>query len=134
MSLSEKQGIFTLNIAKLIIWAFEQGYRVRLREVTRTNAQQRLYYYGIRLNVQHQKGETVYSIAQSDALKKTKTKRSAHMRHLACDMVLDIDEVYQEDWEAYRPLGEHWKSLHPNNIWGGDWKNFRDGPHLEMRQ
>lgn len=134
MSLSEKQGEFTKNVAALIVWAtFQEGYRVRLREVTRTNAQQRLYYYGIRLTVQHQKGETVYSIAQSDALKKTKTKRSAHMRHLACDMVLDIDGVYQTESEAYAPLGEYWKTLHPDNIWGGDWKSYPDGNHFEMR-
>ena len=64
---------------------------------------------------------------------KSQVKQSAHMNRLAIDLNLFIDGEYQTKTEAYRPLGEYWKSLDPQNIWGGDWEGFPDGNHFERK-
>lgn len=50
-----------------------------------------------------------YSAAESD-----------HKRRLAIDLNLFIHDQYRKDTAAHAPFGEYWKSLHPNNYWGGD--------------
>ena len=63
-----------------------------------------------------------------------------HLRHrpgslpylgLANSLALYSDGVYQESTEAYRPLGEYWKSLDPDCCWGGDFKDA-DGNHFSI--
>lgn len=109
MSLRKEQSIFLKNIAKLILWAFENGYELTGGELQRTMYQQRKYI---------QEG-------------KSKTLRSRHLSKKALDLNLFIDGKYVADTDSHRPLGEYWKSLHPKNRWGGDWK-FKDGNHYEM--
>ena len=62
---------------------------------------------------------------------KTKTKSSRHTKRLAVDFNLFIKGVYQRSTDAYRPLGEFWKSLDEHCRWGGDrgW----DGNHFEFK-
>ena len=119
MKLSEKQGIFLLNVAKLIIWVSEQGQYVTGGELLRTKEQQQIYV---------DSGES-------------KTLDGKHLEKLAIDLNLFINGVYRRDTESYKPLGQYWVSLHPNNRWGGDWnkdgatddEEFKDGNHFEMR-
>lgn len=135
MTLGERQAIFTQNLAKLLIWAGEQtGYRVRLDEVKRTNTQQRLYYQGIRITGTGTNSSGMLSIKmeQSPAYVKSRKMKSKHLDRLAADIILDIDGEYQTESKAYTKLGEYWKSLHPDNRWGGDWKGFPDGGHFQM--
>lgn len=57
---------------------------------------------------------------------------SLHYLGLANDLALYINGVYQESTEAYRPLGEYWKSLDPDLCcWGGDFKDA-DGCHFSI--
>jgi len=49
-------------------------------------------------------------------------------------------EEYKADLELMRPLGEYWESLHPDNVWGGDWnrnnvldETFYDPYHFERK-
>lgn len=63
-------------------------------------------------------------------------KDSLHSKRLARDKNFFINGVYQQETEAYRPLGEFWKSLDPNNRWGGDFHDSKgkpkpDGNHFE---
>ena len=50
----------------------------------------------------------------------SKTMKSKHLERLAVDFNLFIGGVYQTKKEAYTPLGEYWKSLDPQNKWGGE--------------
>jgi hypothetical protein len=45
----------------------------------------------------------------------------------------DGEWVYQKDTEAYSLLGEFWKAIDPDNVWGGDWSSFPDGNHFERK-
>ena len=109
MSLREDQNKCSKYVGMLILWAYEHNYALTLGEVKRTQEQQNLYI---------QQG-------------KTKVARSNHQDSLAIDLALFIDGVYKTDSADYKPLGEFWKSLDPNNVWGGDWKRFLDGNHFE---
>jgi len=109
MTLREKQSVFLKNVANLILWAFDNGYELTGGELLRTKEQQEIY-----LN----EG-------------KSKTMNSQHLKKLAIDLNLFIDGKYQYDNEAYKPLAEYWKSLHPNNVAGYDWG--WDSQHFEMK-
>jgi len=119
MKLSEKQGIFLLNFAKLIIWVNEQeGCYVTAGELLRPQLMQDHY-------------------ADTG---KSKTRAGKHTDKLAGDLNLFINGIYQKTSAAYKPLGDYWVSLHPNNRWGGDWnrdghygdESFQDPFHFEM--
>lgn len=56
---------------------------------------------------------------------------SLHYLGLANDLALYIGGVYQTTTEAYKPLGEYWKSLHQDCRWGGDFKK-PDGNHFSV--
>lgn len=108
MSLRKHQSIFLKNVAKLITWAFEQGYELTGGELYRTEEQQNIY----------RKNGT------------SKVQVSKHQKRLAIDLNLFIDGIYQTKNEAYRELAAYWKSLHPKNKAGYDWG--WDGNHFEM--
>lgn len=116
MKLSDKQRIFTKNIAKLIHFAYEQGIELTFGEAWRTHEQQMIY-------------------VQSG---KSQTMRSNHLRRLAVDFNFFKDGNLTYKWNDVKPIGDYWESLHPDNRWGGDWnKNdrkdgFIDTPHFEM--
>lgn len=119
MSLREQQCIFLKNFAKLILWCFENGYTVTAGELLRTEEQQKIYL--------------------SEG--KTKALRSLHQDKMAGDLLLFINGIYLTDTKSYKPAGDYWVTLHPQNRWGGDWnkngkiedENFKDGNHFEMQ-
>lgn len=87
-----------------LVWIYEQPrYAVAGGELERSKAQ-----------------------AQVNATSGAGIVNSLHLICLAIDLKLFIDGVYQTESEAYRALGEKWKSLHPLCRWGGDFKD-RDG-------
>lgn len=117
MRLSEHQRIFTSNIAKLIVYAYEElCVELTFGEAYRTRDQQLLY-------------------VQSG---KSQTMNSNHLRRLAVDFNVFKNGNLTYDWNDIKPLGDYWESLHLKNRWGGDWnKNdikdgFIDTPHFEM--
>jgi hypothetical protein len=107
MKLSEKQAIFTLNTAKLILWADAQGYKLTYGEAFRTPEMAAIY-----------------------AAKGIGIKDSQHCKRLAVDFNLFINGIYRTDSESYARLGTAWEALHPDNRWGG---RFQDGNHFEMQ-
>ena len=109
MKLSRKQGIFLLNVSKLIQYVSEQGWWVTGGELLRTKEQQKIYF---------ENG-------------KSKTMRSKHRSKLAIDLNLFVDGEYQTKKEPYKPLADYWKSLHQNNVAGYDWG--WDANHFEMK-
>lgn len=115
LSLREKQSLFALNIAKLIFWAYERGYEITLGEALRTEDQQMLYF----------EGYSIMKIGSDVKLRKvnpaSKTMKSDHLLKLALDINLFVDGKYTTDGEAFKPLHNYWKSLHPDNYSGYEW-------------
>ncbi|MBV6340439.1 M15 family metallopeptidase [Candidatus Magnetobacterium casense] len=111
MTLGDKQREFTPMVAKLITFAYAKGYKLTFGEAFRTDEQQAL----------HLKSG------------KSKVKRSQHQDRLAVDFNLFKEGVYLTASEDYAELGMYWKSLHPDNRWGGDFAGFHDGNHFEHR-
>ena len=72
--------------------------------------------------------------------------RSRHnsMPSMAVDVAPYVNGSVSWDWDYYRPLAAHikdtWARLVANELvtgqydlsWGGDWRNFRDGPHWQL--
>lgn len=109
MTLRQKQSIFLVNVANLILWACNEGYELTGGELWRTEEQQAFYL----------------------ANKLSKAKRSKHQDRLAIDLNLFINGKYITTREPYKPLADYWKSLHPNNVAGYDWG--WDANHFEMK-
>lgn len=107
MTLSEKQQLFTILIAQLILWADGKGYRLTFGEAYRTPEQ-----------------------AAINAKKGSGISNSLHTKRLAVDLNLFINGQYQTDSAAYLPLGEYWESL--GGSWGGRFKSRPDGNHFSL--
>ena len=125
MTLREKQSEFLKNVAKMILWAFENGMELTGGELLRTNDQQLLYFEGYTL---YKAGATLHL---GKAPRKSKTLASNHIEKLAIDLNVFIDGQYKTDTDSYLQLGEYWKSLNAENVWGGDW-TFNDANHFQM--
>ena len=108
MTTSQKQRKFSLLLSKLITWTYANGYEIVLGEVFRTKDQQKLYV----------------------AAGKSKTVSSMHLRCLAADINLFKNDKYLMDTLDYKPIGDYWKSLDPDCVWGGDWG--WDGGHFQF--
>ena len=109
MTLGQKQRKFTHLIGKLILWVCEQkGWQLSFGDAYRSPEQ-----------------------AQLNAQKGIGVANSLHTQRLAIDLNLFIDGQYQTDSEAYRPLGEYWKSLDSEAAWGGDFSK-PDGNHFSL--
>ena len=108
MNLSQKQRRFSWLVSCLIDWAYKNGYEIVLGEAYRTRDQQEIY------------------VKQG----KSKTMKSKHLKCLALDINLFKDDNYLTETADYKPLGDYWKSLDPECIWGGDWG--WDGCHFQF--
>jgi len=108
MTLGQKQRLFVLLTAKLINWAYENGY-----ELTTGDGYRDERAFG--------------KMGEKGPYGKN---NSNHKRRLAHDWNLFKDGVYLTETEDHRPLGEYWESLHPDNVWGG---RFNDGNHYSMK-
>lgn len=106
MTLSEKQSLFTVMIAQLILWANDHGYRLTFGEAYRTPEQ-------AKLNAKSGKG----------------ISNSLHTQRLAVDFNLFINGQYKTDTLSYLPLGEYWESI--GGTWGGRFSR-PDGNHFSL--
>ena len=100
MKLSEQQAIFTLNVAKLILYIYQKGNKCTLGEAFRPKETAEIY-----------------------ADKGIGIKNSLHTDRLAIDLNLfTISGDYITDGVHYAPFGSYWKTLNSRNKWGGDFK------------
>lgn len=111
MKLSEKQQIFTKNVAKLIVKAEKLGIGLTFGHAWRSQAEQR-------------------RLVQ---LGRSKTSNSKHLQRLAVDFNFFINGKLTYRKEDIQELGDYWESLNEKNSWGGNWKTFLDTPHFEMK-
>ena len=109
LTLSEKQRLFPTLLAKLLLFIYDQGFECTLGEAYRTPEQ-----------------------AVLDAQKGIGITHSEHCKRLAIDLMLFKDGVYLTTSEAYRPVGEYWKTLDSACRWGGDFSSLSDGDHFSM--
>ena len=108
--LTKQQAIFAKNVAKLLLFIEESGKHCSLGEAYRTPEQAAIYA---------QQGKGI--------------KNSLHCNRLAIDLNLfDADFNYRGESEFYKPVAEHWKSLHIQNRAGIDFDRV-DSNHFEMR-
>lgn len=107
MTLGQHQEAFTRDLVKLILFAHQQGYEVRVGEVERPLEMQQIY---VRTG-------------------RSKTMNSQHLKKLAADLHFTRDGVLCYPQE----LGDYWESLSPLNRWGGNWNTFKDKPHFERK-
>ena len=110
MTLREKQSVFSVLVAKLMLEADRRGYEITLGEAWRPPEMAELYA---------KQGKGI--------------KNSLHTQRLAIDLNLFKDGVYLGRSEAYRPLGEWWEAQSLKDrydcCWGG---RFGDGNHFSI--
>lgn len=106
MTLREKQSLFVRLIAKLIEFAYANGYELTFGEAYRTPEQ-----------------------AAINASKGTGIANSVHTKRLAVDFNLFRNGKLLTSTEDHRPLGEYWESLDILCCWGG---RFKDGNHYSL--
>lgn len=102
IKLSDKQQVFTHNIGKLIVWAYEQGYELTFGESYDDDG------------VGHMKGSTHYIRLAQDF-----------------NLFVEGQYITDSNHPAYKRLGAAWKALNPENKWGGDFTK-KDGNHFSM--
>lgn len=107
-SLFEKQKMFSLNTALLILWCNDNGYGVTCGETYRIPEQ-----------------------AKSNAEKGIGIANSLHCKRLAIDLNLFQGTKYLTDSKLYEHAGNYWLSLSPMNRWGGNFTK-PDGNHFSM--
>jgi hypothetical protein len=108
MNLISEQNAFLHDVAKLIQFCDNKGIMITGGELYRTKEQQEIYL--------------------RDG--KTRAENSNHQKRLAVDFNFFIDGDLTYEVEAIQPYGEYWKSLNPQNRWGGEFK-FVDSDHFE---
>ena len=61
---------------------------------------------------------------------------SRHLTGHAADFYVVVGGKVRWDWPLYATVGAHIKKvaeeLSIEIVWGGDWKTFKDGPHIEL--
>ena len=115
MTLGDKQRLFARLLGEFIVWCYANDYEITFGEATRPP-----------------------ELAQLYASQGRGIANSLHGKRLALDINLFLDlsvesdeDIYQNDSEAYRPLGEKWKSMNPLCRWGGDFSK-PDGNHFSL--
>ena len=110
MTVGDKQRLFMRLLGEFLVWIYQQPhYAVTGGELLRSQAQ-----------------------AAANAASGAGIANSLHLLKLAIDLQLFIGGVYQTASEAYKPLGDKWKSMHPLCRWGGDFVKRPDGNHFSL--
>lgn len=115
MKLSDQQFEFAKDSILLELWMIRQGYKFTYGETWRSDDTQRIYFEKGLSNI---KG------------------RGPHGYRLAKDYNIWIGSLLTYDKDMLKPIGEYWKSLNPENRWGGDFlvNGKPDAGHFERRK
>lgn len=135
--LRQLQWEFLLCLAKLIAEIERRGWTAAGGELKRSDEQAEINAMGednrkklAGIAVEH--GFTQFAEAVLNNGKANGIRLTEHGNKLALDLDLFINGEYQATSEAHRPLGEHWKTLHPLARWGGDFQPRPDGNHYSF--
>lgn len=108
MTLRQTQSAFIFLVARLIIFANENGYELTAGEAWRSPE------------------EALRHAKLGDGI-----KNSLHTKKLAIDLNLFKDGKFLSSTEAHKFLGDWWERQHSLCRWGGRWN---DGNHYEMTE
>ena len=108
MTLREQQSAFVLNVAKLIQWAYANGYELTFSDAYRSP-----------------------EAAAINAQNKTGIANSLHTQRLAIDLNLFRSGALLSSVADYLPLGKYWESIDPLCTWGGRFSK-PDADHFSM--
>lgn len=106
LTLGQKQRKFTAMVAKLITFAYANGFELTFGEAYRTPEQ-----------------------AALNAKTGAGISNSLHTQRLAVDLNLFKNGIYLTDSAAYAPLGIYWESI--GGSWGGRFSK-PDGNHFSL--
>lgn len=111
MKLLAQQQKFSLYVANLIQYIYENDHRCTLGDAFRSPEQAAIYAFaGVGI------------------------KNSLHCKRLAIDINLfNADYCYLTKREDYERFGTYWESLDPLCRWGGNFKSV-DSNHFELRE
>lgn len=111
MSLSKRQQEFTACVGLLIAYATMKGYGLTFGDA----------YRDTRLH------------GKFGQKKGYGSPCSVHKYRLAVDFNLFIDGQYIEDGHhsVWKELGEYWKTIHVDAVWGGDFE-IKDSNHMSF--
>lgn len=112
MTLRQKQSVFALLVARLILKADAMGYELTFGECYRSP-------------------EEAARLAKAGK----GIAKSLHTSRLAIDLNLFKNGKYLTSTESHRPLGEWWESLTGHGVttrWGGSFTTRSDGNHYEV--
>jgi len=141
MTLREKQSLFMKLYGQLIAWAYANGYELTAGELKRSDEQAHINALGSQGREKVAQAITPISSELALALRNNGNNNgivgSLHELGLAADINLFKDGMYLTTSDHHKPLGEHWKSLHPLCSWGGDFKDKKgnskpDGNHYSI--
>jgi hypothetical protein len=107
-TLGPQQRRFLPFVARLIDFAYSQGFELTAGELYRTPEQ-----------------------AALNAKSGAGIAHSLHTQRLAVDLQLFKDGIYLTDTAAYTPLGVFWEGLDPDACWGGRFSK-PDGNHFSL--
>lgn len=66
----------------------------------------------------------------------SQTLNSRHITGHAVDLGAWVDDQVDWSWPLYHKIATAMKTaakeLNISIVWGGDWRNFKDGPHFEL--
>lgn len=66
----------------------------------------------------------------------SQTLNSRHTTGHAVDLGAWVEDEVRWDWPLYHKIATAMKTaakeLNVPIVWGGDWRNFKDGPHFEL--
>lgn len=120
MSLGSTQREFSLQVAELIDFIYKSGYECTLGDAYRDP------------RVFGEMGTKNSITSEVNSYPAYGRSKSAHKQRLAIDLNLFKDGLYLRHTEAHRPFGEFWKSIRPENRWGGDFTP-KDGNHYSRK-
>ena len=109
-----------------------QGVDPRLVKVAEIALQRSPFDFGITEGLR-----TAERQKQLVAEGKSQTLRSRHLLGRAIDFVVYINGKANWDLENYQKVAQVFKQVASEEgveiEWGGDWKSFRDGPHIQLK-
>ena len=109
MSLFYEQSEFSKDLHKLLGFLIDRNIKFSIGEVYRTRQQQNIYV----------------------ATGLSQTWNSMHLKKLAVDLNIIIDNALTYSKKDLQFVGDYWTSLNSKNRWGGNFHSFVDSGHFE---
>ena len=109
-----------------------QGVDSRLVKIAELALQRSPFDFGITEGMRTLEQQKKY-VAEG----KSQTMKSKHLEGRAIDFVVYINGKANWDLDNYQKVAQVFKQVATEQgiaiEWGGDWKTFKDGPHIQLK-